>query len=55
MTPAPDGRGPKKPDQPRTGRNQRILLVAVVVGLLALNLWVSSQALKPNPRMERVA
>jgi cell division protease FtsH len=27
-------------------------LVAVVIGLLAVNLWVSSQALKPNPRVQ---
>jgi cell division protease FtsH len=52
VTPAPDGRGrqgatPGPPKRP----NPRWLIVALIVGLLALNLWVSSQALKPNPRV----
>ncbi len=51
VTPAPDGRGrpPSKP--PRSGPNPRWLVALLVVGLLALNLWVSSQALQPNPRV----
>ena len=52
VTPAPDGRGPRGPIKPRGGRNQRMILVVVVLGLLALNLWVSTQALKPNPRIQ---
>jgi cell division protease FtsH len=51
VTPAPDGRGPRPPDKPRRP-NQRLILIVVVLGLLALNLWVSSQALKPNPRVQ---
>ena len=52
VTPAPDGRGAPKPSnqQPRP-RTSRWLIVLVVVGLLALNLWISSQALQPNPRV----
>src|SRR5215471_18323616 len=56
VTPAPDGRG-RTPQQqpggrrPNSARNQRLVLAAIVVGLLALNLWISSQALKPNPRV----
>jgi len=51
VTPAPDGRGrpPSKP--PRRGPNPRWLIVLLVIGLLALNLWVSSRALQPNPRV----
>jgi cell division protease FtsH len=51
VTPPPNGARPQGPRPPRSGRNQRIVLVLVVVGLLALNLWVSSEALKPNPRV----
>jgi len=51
VTPAPDGRG-RTPRGPTPGnRNQRIALVAVVAALLAVNLYVSSQALKSNPRV----
>jgi cell division protease FtsH len=52
VTPAPDGRGGGGPDKPNRGRNQRIILVVVVLGLLALNLWVSSRVLGPNPRVQ---
>jgi cell division protease FtsH len=52
VTPAPDGRGQPKPgSQPPQRPNTRWLIVALVVGLLALNLWISSQALKPNARV----
>src|SRR5262249_14434237 len=51
VTPAPDGRGrgqpPAKPSRP----NPRWLIALLIVGLLALNLWISSQALKPNARV----
>ncbi len=33
---------------PRSPHNQRLLLAAVVIGLLAINLWISSSALSPN-------
>jgi cell division protease FtsH len=52
ITPAPDGRGGKPPQGPRQGRNQRWVLALVVIALLAINLWVSSQALSPNPRVQ---
>src|SRR5260221_9953797 len=51
ITPAPDGRGGNPPN-PKSGRNQRIILIAVVLGLLLLNYWVSSQALSSNPRVQ---
>src|SRR5437588_12984561 len=52
VTPAPDGRGSEKPAPKPPGGNQRWIVVALLVlGLLALNLWISSQALKPNPRV----
>ena len=51
VTPAPDGRGPK-PNQPqRPRRTSRWWIVGLVVVLLGLNLWISSQALKPNARV----
>ena len=37
------GGGPR-----RRPHNQRLLLVGLVIGLLAINLWVSSTALSPN-------
>ncbi len=52
VTPAPDGRGQQKPSPTPPNRpNTRWLIVLLVVGLLALNLWISSQALKPNARV----
>ncbi|MHB8657215.1 MAG: ATP-dependent zinc metalloprotease FtsH [Solirubrobacteraceae bacterium] len=51
VTPAPDGRAGAKPTRPPGGPNPRWLVALLVVGLLALNLWISSQALKPNPRV----
>jgi cell division protease FtsH len=53
VTPAPDGRGaPPPPEHPGNRRNQRTLLVVIVLALLALNLWISSRALGPNPRVQ---
>src|SRR5581483_504714 len=49
VTPAPDGRGHQPPSP--SGPNARWLVVLLVIGLLALNLWISSQALKPNARV----
>ncbi len=53
VTPAPDGRG-RQPDQqqPPRGPNARWLLLLLAVGLLAVNLYVSSRALQPSPRVE---
>ncbi|MGH2842089.1 MAG: AAA family ATPase, partial [Solirubrobacteraceae bacterium] len=52
VTPAPDGRG-QPPGPPGGGgrrgpHNNRLILAAVVIGLLALNLWISSSALAPT-------
>ena len=53
VTPAPDGRGaPQPPNQGPRRSNFRWGLIAAVIGLLALNLWISSQALAPNARVE---
>ena len=49
MTPAPDGRGASQQGRPPTPSRSRWWIVAgIVVFLLAINLWISSQALKPN-------
>jgi cell division protease FtsH len=53
VTPAPDGRGATPPaGQPPRRPNSRWLILIMVAGLLALNLWISSQALQANPRVE---
>jgi cell division protease FtsH len=52
VTPAPDGRGSKPPEKPpSSGFNPRWLVPVVILALLGLNLWISSQALKPNARV----
>ncbi len=51
VTPSPDGRGTPPSSPPPNRPNPRWLVALLVVGLLALNLWISSQALKPNPRV----
>jgi cell division protease FtsH len=51
VTPAPDGRGVRPGEKKPPGPNPRWLVAALVVGLLALNLWISSQALSPNARV----
>jgi cell division protease FtsH len=51
VTPAPDGRG-RQPAKPPSGRNIRWLAVLFILALLALNLWVSSRALSPSPRVQ---
>ncbi len=52
VTPAPNGRGTAKPGAtPPSRPNPRWLIAVLVVGLLALNLWISSQALQPNARV----
>jgi cell division protease FtsH len=53
VTPAPDGRGGQAAGgRPPSSLNTRWIIVAVVVVLLGLNLWISSQALSPNPRIQ---
>jgi cell division protease FtsH len=49
VTPAPDGRG--RPAKPPSGPNIRWIAVLLVVGLIALNFWISSRALSPSPRV----
>ncbi len=50
VTPAPDGRGAGGQQRPpSTSRSRWWIAAAIVVFLLAINLWVSSQALKPAP------
>jgi cell division protease FtsH len=49
VTPAPNGRGtPERPRPPAPPRSRWWVAAAVVVCLLALNLWISSRALSPN-------
>ena len=48
VTPAPDGRGAKQPGRPSRPSRSRWWIAAVVIGLFAVNLWVSSLALKGN-------
>ncbi|HEY6525954.1 MAG TPA: ATP-dependent zinc metalloprotease FtsH [Solirubrobacteraceae bacterium] len=49
VTPAPDGRGASGQQRPPSPSRSRWWIAAVIVlFLLAINLWVSSQALKPN-------
>jgi cell division protease FtsH len=52
VTPAPDGRGRQPQPQPPRGPSARWLLLLLAVGLLALNLWISSQALQPAARVQ---
>jgi cell division protease FtsH len=49
VTPAPDGRGASQHQRPPSPSRSRWWLVGgIIVFLLAINLWVSSQALQPN-------
>ncbi len=48
VTPAPDGRGAQGGGRPPGPSRSRWWIAAFVVVLLGLNLWISSQALKPN-------
>jgi cell division protease FtsH len=51
VTPTPDGRG-ARPGTPTPRRpNPRWVVALLVLLLLGLNLWISSQALKPNSRV----
>jgi cell division protease FtsH len=49
ITPGSGGRGGGQP--PRNRRQQQIMIIVVVAALLAVNLWISSRALQPNPRV----
>ncbi len=50
VTPAPDGRGASQQGRPPSPSRSRWWVAAgIIVFLLAINLWVSSQALKPPP------
>jgi cell division protease FtsH len=52
VTPAPDGRGGSQTPKPPTRPTPRWgVITALIIGLLALNLWISSQALSPNARV----
>ncbi|MDQ6746090.1 MAG: ATP-dependent zinc metalloprotease FtsH [Actinomycetota bacterium] len=51
VTPAPDGRGANQPAKSPQRPNPRWMAALLVVGLLVLNLWISSQALKPGARV----
>ncbi len=48
MTPAPDGRGARGADKPPSRSRSRWWIALAVAALLALNLWISTQALRPN-------
>jgi cell division protease FtsH len=49
VTPAPDGRGATNTGgKPPTPNRTRWWIAGVVIVLLGLNLWISSQALQPN-------
>jgi cell division protease FtsH len=53
VTPAPDGRGAHKPpENNRRGPSPRWIAVLLVAVLLGLNIYISSQALQPNPRVQ---
>jgi cell division protease FtsH len=51
VTPAPDGRGQTPNKRPQGSTPRWPLLIVLVLALLALNFWVSSQVLQPNPRV----
>jgi hypothetical protein len=36
---------------PGPRRNQRWIIAALIIGALAINLWISSLVLQPNPRV----
>src|SRR5947209_10406822 len=51
VTPAPDGRGGGTPGTPAPRTNGRWIVALIVLGLLLLNFWISSQALQTNKRV----
>src|SRR5437588_10559371 len=50
VTPAPDGRAGRGPGGRPPRANGRWLVALLVLGLLVLNVWISSQALQPKAR-----
>jgi cell division protease FtsH len=52
VTPAPDGRGGGQGGPPQRGPNPRWLIVLLVLGLLALNFYISARALQPAARVQ---
>ncbi len=51
VTPAPDGRGSRQPKSKPPTPSSRWLIALLFLGLLALNIWISTQALAPNARV----
>jgi cell division protease FtsH len=51
VTPTPDGRGAKPGRRPTMSPNPRWLIALLILVLLGLNFWLSSQALQPNSRV----
>ena len=51
VTPTRDGRGAKPGQRPPMSPNPRWLIALLIVVLLGLNFWLSSQALQPNSRV----
>ena len=51
VTPSADGRGQTPNRRPPGAPSRWPLLVVVILALLALNFWVSSEVLGPNPRV----
>jgi cell division protease FtsH len=51
VTPAPDGRSGQQPPKPPAPRQRWLVVGLLLLGLLALNFWIASQTLKPNPRV----
>ncbi len=54
VTPAPDGRGGQTPGTRPRGPNPRWLVALLVIGLLVVNYWISSQALGPKQPRVRI-
>ncbi len=52
ITPGASGRTGEADGQQPSRPNNRWLIVLLVIGLLALNLWISSQALQPASRVQ---
>jgi len=52
VTPPPRGQaGRQQPGTPSPRRTQRWLIAGLIIGALAINLWVSSRVLQPNARV----
>jgi cell division protease FtsH len=52
VTPPPRGQpGRQQPGTPSPRRTQRWIIAGLIIGALAINLWVSSRVLQPNARV----